>query len=108
MGKGRKGQFMSDDAIKDINLRLDKFYEDTFRDNKTRDDQHKREHAAIMAKVGEVVDQNKGQFQIIEPTAKGFTSVKGFNGVAVWLIKGIIGIAAAVGIIYGFIKYLKS
>lgn len=44
----------------------------------------------------------------LEPVHKVFDSVTGFNSIAVWILKGLIMLGAAIGVIYGFIKYLKA
>lgn len=44
----------------------------------------------------------------LEPVHKVFDSVTGFNSIAVWILKGLLLIGAAVGVVYGFIKYLKA
>ena len=44
----------------------------------------------------------------LDPIYDIFTSVKGFNGVAVWIIKALIMFGAGIGIIYGFIHWLRK
>lgn len=46
--------------------------------------------------------------QTLAPMAAIFESAQGFNIIAVWFIKFVIGLGATVGIIYGAIKWLKQ
>lgn len=43
-----------------------------------------------------------------EPVTQIFESVTGFNAIAVWILKALIMLGAAMGVIYGFIQYLKK
>lgn len=44
----------------------------------------------------------------LEPVHKVFDSVTGFNSIAVWILKGLILIGAGVGVVTGFILWLKK
>jgi len=44
----------------------------------------------------------------LEPVHKVFDSVTGFNSISVWILKGLIMLGAGIGVIYGFIKFLKT
>lgn len=53
-------------------------------------------------------EQHKEVMTMLEPMAKIFESVTGFNGVAVWILKALILIGAAFGVFWGAIKWLKN
>ena len=44
----------------------------------------------------------------LEPVYKVFESVTGFNSISVWILKGLVLIGAGIGVVYGFIKFLKN
>jgi ferritin-like metal-binding protein YciE len=46
--------------------------------------------------------------QQMEPIKEIFESVSGFNSIAVWILKGLLLFGAGIGMIYGFIKFLKT
>jgi hypothetical protein len=99
---------MSHDELVKLNHRLDEIYKDLSRDAFSREAKHQQAHEGILAQIREISEQNKRQFQMLEPIYKIFTNVKGFNGITSWLLKTIILLGAAVGAIYGFFKWLKS
>jgi predicted nucleotidyltransferase len=59
-------------------------------------------------KIDEIFEQNKRQFQMLEPMHKIFVSAQGFSGVTGSILKGLILLGAGIGVIYGLIKYLKA
>lgn len=46
--------------------------------------------------------------QTLAPIAAIFEDAKGFNVIAIWFVKFIVGLGAVVGIIYGAIRWLKQ
>jgi len=44
----------------------------------------------------------------LEPMHEMFSSVSGFNRISVWMLKALLLFGAAIGMVYGFIKFLKS
>lgn len=44
----------------------------------------------------------------MEPIHALFDSVSGFNKISVWILKGLVLLGAGIGVVYGFIKYLKN
>lgn len=58
--------------------------------------------------IQDIIEQNKRQFQMLEPMYKIFTGVSSFGDISVWILKGLILVGAGMGVIYAFIKWLKS
>jgi hypothetical protein len=44
----------------------------------------------------------------LEPVHQIFESVTGFNNIAIWLLKALVLLGAGIGVVYGFLKYLKQ
>lgn len=44
----------------------------------------------------------------LDPVYTVFESVTGFNAIAVWILKALILLGAGIGVVYGFIKFLKA
>lgn len=44
----------------------------------------------------------------MEPVYKVFENVSGFNSIAIWILKGLIMVGAAVGVVWGFLKYIRN
>jgi hypothetical protein len=95
---------MSNDELKNLTHRLDEI----IKDGQDREKKHDLAHKQFTVQMTEISNQNKRQFQMLEPMYNIFTSVKGFNGISVWILKALILIGAGVGVLYGLIKYLKS
>ena len=55
-----------------------------------------------------ISEQNKRQFQMLEPMFKIFTSVSGFQNISSIILKTIILIGAGIGVVYGALKWLKQ
>lgn len=79
------------------------------------EDQQLKQHKENQQKLNELINsvgKINGRLNTMEekldPMYEIFFSVKGFNGVAVWILKALILLGAALGVVYGFIKYLKS
>jgi len=56
-------------------------------------------------------DLGKNMLEIkltLAPMSEIFNSVKGFNGVATWILKALIAFGAALGVLYGAIRWLKT
>lgn len=77
---------MSHDELKQLHTRLDQ----------------------VEKQISEIFEQNKRQFQMLEPMYNIFTSVKGFNGISAVILKAIVMIGAGVGVVYALLKWLKT
>lgn len=87
------GDSMSEQQIKQIIDRLDK------QDKVLQSIRQEQKDAKIKIETLE---------QKLEPVHKVFDSVTGFNSVAVLILKGLILIGAGVGVVTGFILWLKK
>ena len=94
---------MSTDEVTNFNKRFDELA----KDGQDRERKHDEAHKEMMRLIKDVSEQNKRQFQMLEPMYTIFTSVKGFNGISAALLKGIIIVGAAGGVVYGIIKWLR-
>lgn len=90
-----------DKDIKELNLRLDQFYKDIFREAKEREQRHDEIHQTMIRKIDDLTEQ-------VVPVTELITNVTGFRKVTVGAIKGILLIGAGIGVIYGFIIWLRN
>ena len=44
----------------------------------------------------------------MKPIHALFDNVTGFNRISVWILKGLVLIGAGVGVVYGFIRFLRN
>lgn len=44
----------------------------------------------------------------LKPIHEVFESVTGFNSIAVWILKALILLGAGIGVVFGFISWLKK
>lgn len=87
--------------MRDLNIRLDQFYKDMFKDAQEREKRHNEVHIEMLKKIDGLSKQ-------LEPVTELFDNVGGFKQVSLSIIKGIIAIGAGVGVIYGFIMWLRN
>lgn len=70
------------------------------------------EQNKVLQSIREEQGKAKEEIQILkaklEPVHKIFSSVTGFNAIAVWILKALIMFGAGVGVVYGFIVWLRS
>lgn len=88
---------MSDQQIQQILKRLDE------QDKKAQervDEQHKT-YLIIRNDIANLQEDMK-------PIHALFDNVTGFNRISVWILKGLVLLGAGVGVVYGFIKFLKN
>lgn len=55
-----------------------------------------------------LVQQQREMKETLEPIAKIYSDMTGFNTIAITAIKGLLLLSASIGVVYGFIKYLKT
>ena len=65
-------------------------------------------HEQLIKRLDAITERLDTMEAKINPMYEIFTSVKGFNGVARWIIKALIMLGAGIGIIYSLIKWLKQ
>ena len=58
--------------------------------------------------IKEIVEQNKRQFQMLEPLYKIFTNATGFGSISIVILKTLVLIGAGFGVVYAAIKWLKQ
>lgn len=49
-----------------------------------------------------------GLYEEVQPVIKLTKNVQGFDNVSVWILKALIMVGAGIGVIYGFISWLKQ
>lgn len=95
---------MSHDEIAKLNKRFD----DLEQAASERERKHDQAHKQFGVQMKEISDQNKRQFQMLEPMYKIFVPIQGFSSITMWILKALILIGAGFGVIYGAIKWLKA
>ncbi len=96
-----------DEATK-LHLQIDRVYSDLIRSINDKESAHIKSHKEMIDQIQAVSEQNKRQFQMLEPMYKLFENVSGFNSIAVWILKGLALIGAGLGVLYAFLKWLKA
>jgi hypothetical protein len=64
--------------------------------------------SSIRREQGEVKSELKEYKEKLEPMYKVFASVNGFNAISVWIFKALILLGAGIGVVYGFIKWIRN
>jgi len=97
-----------DQDIKDLNMRLDQFYKETFQQNqeilklqKENEEKHMIAHQEIMDKVSALSEE-------VAPVVKLSRNVQGFDKISVWIFKFLLGIAAIITALGTIIYFLRK
>ncbi len=53
-------------------------------------------------------DDITDKLEKLKPIQELFTSAVGFDKISVWILKALVAVGAGVGVIYAFLKWLKS
>jgi len=65
-------------------------------------------HEQLIAKL-EAIDKRFDSIEAkLNPMYDIFVRAKGFNDIGVWILKGLILLSAAIGVVYGLLKWLKQ
>lgn len=99
---------MSHDEMDKLHLRLDQIYKDIVTSIEAKEKEHQAQHKIINESMDKISEQNKRQFQMLEPMYKIFKNVSGFNSISVWILKGLALLGAGLGVVYALIKWLRA
>jgi hypothetical protein len=65
-------------------------------------------HQEILKAIDSIKEEMATMNKKIDPMYEVFTSVNGFNKIAVWIMKVLAGIAVALGGLYALIEFFKK
>ena len=65
-------------------------------------------HEQLIKRLDSIDKRFKSVEDKLNPMYEIFVGAQGFNKISVWILKALILVGAGVGIVYGFIKYLKQ
>jgi hypothetical protein len=92
---------MSNDQAEEIKQQIDRVYKDLFNDAQAREKRHNEIHQEMLEKIEQVAEQ-------VAPINQVFTSGSGFISITILILKGLGLLGVGVGVIYTFIKFLKT
>ncbi len=94
-------KYMSNDQAEQIKSQIDRVYKDLFADAQAREKRHNEIHQEMLEKIELVAKQ-------VEPINQVFTNGSGFFATMFVILKALGLLGVGVGVIYGFIKFLKA
>lgn len=94
-------KYMSNDQAEQIKQQIDRVYKDLFANAQAREKRHNEIHQEMLEKIDGVAIQ-------VEPINKVFTNGSGFVSTMIVILKSLGLLGVGVGVIYGFIKFLKA
>lgn len=78
-------------------------------------DEQYRQHLENQQKLNELLALSKKQDERmdamekkVDPIYTVFSNVKNFNSVTIWILKALILLGTAMGLVYGAIKWIKN